>query len=418
MTLPRPVVDSSKVTDSESVAAALSLLSASAVRERCHWVLEAARSDGLTHFRVNLDALPACATLVANETRSNYPDLDVPYHSRWRHFETRAGDLTKTTLGKLVPGDLEYCRVAIDLSVISVLLDAGAGGAWRYRDETTQAQYERSEGLAVASLRMFDSGLFSSDPGQRHRVDSAALSRLDASQLQTGLQVTEGNPLPGINERVTLLNALGHVLSHQPPADVLERPADLVLNGIDGDTIRADELLSHVLRKLNSIWPQGLYYNDQPLGDVGCHPAAHQAQFASGLVPFHKLSQWLVYSLLEPLEWGGIVVTELDGLTGLAEYRNGGLLIDSGVILPVDPSLCDQPLALDSEPVVEWRALTVALLDELAPLVRNCLGVNAPAFPLARMLQGGTWSAGRRLAKEKRPNAAPPLTLKLTGTVF
>jgi hypothetical protein len=265
---------------------------------------------------------------------------------------------------------------------------------------------------------MFDSGLFSSDPGQFHRVDSAALSRLDASQLQTGLQVTENNPLPGINQRVTLLNALGHALSHQPGADVLERPADLVLNGIDGDTIRADELLSHVLGKLNSIWPQGLYYNDQPLGDVGRHPAAHQARFAGGLVPFHKLSQWLVYSLLEPLEWGGIVVTELDGLTGLAEYRNGGLLIDSGVILPVDPNLCDQPLALDSEPIVEWRALTVALLDELAPLVRNCLGVNAPAFPLARMLQGGTWSAGRRLAKEKRTNAAPPLTLKLTGTVF
>ncbi|HAG45478.1 MAG TPA: DUF1688 domain-containing protein, partial [Gammaproteobacteria bacterium] len=157
MILPRRVVGSSKVTDSESVAAALSLLSASAVRERCHWVLEAARSDGLTHFRVNLDALQPCATLVANETRSNYPDLDVPYHSRWRHFETSAGDLTKTILGKPAPGDLEYCRVAIDLSVVSVLLDAGAGGTWRYRDEITQTQYERSEGLAVASVRMFDS---------------------------------------------------------------------------------------------------------------------------------------------------------------------------------------------------------------------------------------------------------------------
>ena len=112
------------------------------------------------------------------------------------------------------------------------------------------------------------------------------------------------------------------------------------------------------------------------------------------------------------------MVTELDGLTGLPEYRNGGLLIDSGVILPVNPDLYDQPLTPDSEPIVEWRALTVALLDELAPLVRNCLGLEAHAFPLARMLQGGTWSAGRRLAKEKRPNAAPPLTLKLTGTVF
>ena len=168
MILPRPVVGSSKATDSDPIAGVLSLLSASAVRERCHWVLEAAKSGELAHFRVNLDALPPCATLVADETRSNYPDLDVPYHSRWRHFETNAGDLTKTTLGKPVSGDLEYCRAAIDLGVVSVLLDAGAGDTWRYRDETTEAQYERSEGLAVASLRMFDSGLFSSDPGQSH----------------------------------------------------------------------------------------------------------------------------------------------------------------------------------------------------------------------------------------------------------
>ena len=110
MILPRPVVGSSKTTDSEPIAAALSLLSASAVRERSHWILEAAKSDGLTHFRVNLDALLPCATLVANETRSNYPNLDVPYHSRWRHFETSAGDLTKTTLGMPTPVSYTHLR--------------------------------------------------------------------------------------------------------------------------------------------------------------------------------------------------------------------------------------------------------------------------------------------------------------------
>jgi len=46
-----------------------------------------------------------------------------------------------------------------------------------------------------------------------------------------------------------------------------------------------------------------------------------------GLVPIHKLSQWLSYSLVEPLMAAGIEVTDLDGLTGLAEYRNGGLLV-------------------------------------------------------------------------------------------
>ena len=42
----------------------------------------------------------------------------------------------------------------------------------------------------------------------------------------------------------------------------------------------------------------------------------------SDLIPFHKLSQWLTYSLLEPIEALGITFTELDLLTGLAEVRS------------------------------------------------------------------------------------------------
>ena len=52
-----------------------------------------------------------------------------------------------------------------------------------------------------------------------------------------------------------------------------------------------------------------------------------------GLVPLHKLSQWLAYSLIEPLIEAGFSITEIDGLTGLAEYRNGGLFIDAGVLV-------------------------------------------------------------------------------------
>jgi len=59
-------------------------------------------------------------------------------------------------------------------------------------------------------------------------------------------------------------------------------------------------------------------------------------------VPFHKLSQWLAYSLIEPLEAAGIAVDGLGDLTALAEYRNGGLLVDLGVIrprVPIDPAV-------------------------------------------------------------------------------
>ena len=39
------------------------------------------------------------------------------------------------------------------------------------------------------------------------------------------------------------------------------------------------------------------------MGDVWPHPAI-------GLVPFHKLSQWLSYSLVEPIEGAGLEVVD------------------------------------------------------------------------------------------------------------
>jgi hypothetical protein len=68
--------------------------------------------------------------------------------------------------------------------------------------------------------------------------------------------------------------------------------------------------------------------------------------------------------------------------------------------------------------VVEWRALTVALLDRVAPLVREKLGLTAEDFPLAKVLEGGTWATGRRLARERRPDGSPPLAVISDGTVF
>jgi hypothetical protein len=73
---------------------------------------------------------------------------------------------------------------------------------------------------------------------------------------------------------------------------------------------------------------------------------------------------------------------------------------------------------VDAPLVVEWRALTVALLDRIAPLVRERLGVSEKEFPLARVLEGGTWAAGRRLARERRPAGGPPIRVASDGTVF
>jgi len=80
--------------------------------------------------------------------------------------------------------------------------------------------------------------------------------------------------------------------------------------------------------------------------------------------------------------------------------------------------LLQSPLDALSEPVVEWRALTVSLLDRLALLVREQLGRSAEEFPLARMLEGGSWAAGREIAYERRADGSPPITVISDGTLF
>ena len=179
-----------------------------------------------------------------------------------------------------------------------------------------------------------------------------------------------------------------------------------------GDALRA------VLQGLSAIWPGRIAIEGVNLGDVWRHSAIVRDDATHGLVPFHKLSQWLTYSLVEPMREAGVEVTGVDALTGLAEYRNGGLFIDLGVLALRDPGAAVSPLAPGSELVVEWRALTVALLDRLAPLVWERLGLAAAPPPLAKMLEGGTWSAGRRIAAERRPGGGPPIEVVSDGTVF
>jgi hypothetical protein len=166
-----------------------------------------------------------------------------------------------------------------------------------------------------------------------------------------------------------------------------------------------------VLEALGPIWPGRERASGKNLGDVFRH-----SRF--GLIPLHKLSQWLSYSLIEALEMSGVTVVELNELTGLAEYRNGGLFVDSGVLALKDASDASRAHRVDSDLIIEWRSLTVALLDRVAELLRQRLGLNAEELPLARVLEGGTWRAGREIAKELRDDGGPPLQIESDGTVF
>ena len=182
--------------------------------------------------------------------------------------------------------------------------------------------------------------------------------------------------------------------------------------------VAAPVMLEVLLTELGPVWEGRLSLGGVALGDTWRHPAIRREDATNGLMPLHKLSQWLAYSLIEPLQQAGLDVTDIDGLTGLAEYRNGGLFVDSGVLALKNPADETRPHEVGSPLVVGWRGLTVALLDRIAPLVRERLGVEAQDFPLARVLEGGTWAAGRKLAGEHRKDGGPPLIVISDGTVF
>jgi len=154
------------------------------------------------------------------------------------------------------------------------------------------------------------------------------------------------------------------------------------------------------------------------LGDCWPHPALKGEEPVDRYAPLHKLSQWLTYSLIEPLEEAGVSVCGIDELTGLAEYRNGGLFVDMGVLVPQSDADWSKTHAVSDPFVVGWRALTVALLDQIAPLVGARLGWSSGALSLAQVLEGGTWAAGRLVARKKRADGSPPFHILSDGTVF
>lgn len=404
---------------------ARSLLTAKAVRARAGQMLELGLAGALSHFTIDLDRMDGVAEAVLAVTRKAYPTLDIPFHARWRHFVLGGVDRWARLADAVPwPDRAARARAEFDLAIVSVLLDAGAGATWRYRDAVTREGIGRSEGLAIASLDMFASGLFSRDARTPFRVDADVLAQLPLTALTSAFQVTDTNPLLGLEGRTDLLQRLGRLVAERVEVFGLQdtpRPGGLfdhIVAQATGGAIAAPAILSAVLNQLGPIWPSRLALAGIPLGDCWRHPAIETDDATSGLVPLHKLSQWLSYSLIEPLQRAGFEVTDIDGLTGLAEYRNGGLFVDHDVLRLRDAGDAERAHAVDSLLVVEWRALTVALLDLLADRIRAKLGRPPESLPLASILEGGTWAAGRAIAFARRPDGAPPLKVISDGTVF
>ncbi|KAG8742420.1 hypothetical protein FRC10_001554 [Ceratobasidium sp. 414] len=377
------------------------------IRERCSRVHALAQVGKLEYFDYHPekenDVVKFCAGIIERDFGSAYDT--IPPHSRWRHFDAgreRIAPLLAQWSKELPP--LDAAKRLIDLFLVSVLLDAGAGNAWAYT-ESGGAKFGRSEGLAIASLDMFLSGFFASDGGLK--VDAAGLKRITPESTGTAMQVSASNPMSGLEGRSNLLANLGNALSASP------------------EMFGAEGRPGNMLAEINPV-------QDSP---------------GSNLVPFHKLSQWLAYSLVEPIEKVlGWKVEGMEDMTGLPEYRNGGLLVDFGVLtlrkstvssFYPDPKVDIARLAPSHPAIIEWRAMTVVELyvhrltlkpeklrvlitlsrDRIAAALRKYL--NAPNLALAQVLESATWKGGREIAKQKRPETeGPPIEIESDGTVF
>ncbi|KAF1814062.1 hypothetical protein P152DRAFT_303218 [Eremomyces bilateralis CBS 781.70] len=427
-----------------------------AVRERTRLVLETAKRNQLKHFTVDLgkfdDAVSYVVAIIKRDYGSDF--ASIPPHGRWQHFDVggrpRVDQMMQTW--PLSIDALERCRRLIDLFVVSVLLDAGAGSKWQYKSKENSRIYRRSEGLAVASLEMFKAGVFSNNPEQPFQVDSEGLSRITEAAMRKGLQVTDQNPIDGLEGRTQLLIKLSDALQNQAIFGVDSRPGNMLDYLLSHPTTHASSvpiiplptLWDLLMDGLGPIWPQTRTHIDGvPLGDAWpCSiMPSHPTHPWESIVPFHKLTQWLCYSIMVPMT--KLLQVHFAGaelLTGLPEYRNGGLFVDTGLMtLKPDetqrgleqyranaerlgqPSMEVVPMfTADDDVIVEWRAATVGFLDELLIEVNKMLGLSgSDCLSLAQMLEAGSWKGGRELAEVSRPNTKePPIMIFSDGTVF
>lgn len=387
------------------------ILSPACIREGATKIFNETKSHQ-THFEYHPEKLTETVDFVMSVIKQNYPDLNIPFHSRWGHFRPGGVDRATWLAPKIAHLDpLEQARVMWDLVIPSVLLDAGAGASWKYFEKETNKDYARSEGLGVASFHLFMSGAFSSD-GKSLRTDAQGLQKVTPELIEKYFQVTSSNPLVGVEGRTKLLKNLGMALTNKT---IFKdgRPGNLIdyLIAKSGKTIDAQVLLRGVLDGLGPIWPGREVMDGVNLGDVWKHSKY-------GLIAFHKLSQWMTYSLVEPLLLAGITVTGAENLTGLAEYRNGGLMLDCGLISFKNKEDQKKAWGPESDLIIEWRALTVYLLDVIGSEIQKKIGKKPSEFPLAKVLEGGTWWAGRVVASKLRAGGEPPLNIISDGTVF
>ncbi|OAP58282.1 hypothetical protein AYL99_07372 [Fonsecaea erecta] len=420
------------------------ILSLQSVRTQAQHVLDAARKGLLNHFDYDESRMPEVADYVVSIISRDFgPDRydQIPPHGRWQQFNVGNHERITPLLERWTAqgcDKTELARRMVDLLFVSVLMDAGAGDVWQFREPGTGQTYGRSEGIALATLHMFLGGKFQSQgTGEGHFVDARGLADMSEDTMQQGFQIFRTNEMTAFSSRVTLLNRLGvSLLNLTHIFGPTGRPGGLVdyllANAVGSNVLDFAFLWQTLQQLLLPVWPENRpHIAGRPIGDAW--PLRVLAQTTTGtkpltgaIQPFHKLTQWLAYSLKVPflrlldLRW-----TNEHLSTGLAEYRNGGIFVDIPVLrlkpdaLRRGQSLSGQVLPqfeATGDEIVEWRAMTVALLDELHKILVE--KKNVPVS-LGQMLEAGTFKAGRELAAQFRPaTRSSPILIAGDGTLF
>ena len=401
------------------------LLSLEAIGERSNRLLDYGLRGETPFFSVNIDALPAATDYVLEVCKERYQLAKIPGHSRINHY-SQSNDNHWAWFQKPLEGSdgTERMRLSFELLILSVLLDAGAGHHWIYLDHRTNTRFSRSEGLAVAVLNAFVAGVFSQDLSMKCGVTPESLACVSLERLREVFQVSSENLLSGLEGRFEVIACLGEIIANDPIFHVngscrLGHLFDFFLEqDTHGRGTSATFIFDTLVRSLTKLWPGRFLLEGRALGDCWQHPLLKTSDESSLFIPFHKLTSWLCYTLVDGLEKGGVKVIDQHELKGLAEYRNGGFMIDIGLLSFNHPGDAEKSMDQGHPLVVEWRGLTVALLEKLRESLCRRLNLNGNQLLMAHVLEGGTWAAGRKIARQLRPEGHPPLQIVTDGTLF
>lgn len=386
----------------------------SEIRARCHEIGEIAINGNGHWFAINSARINSCVKLIEQNCRNRYPELKIPIYSLWREWSGDQGNNWDHRISNFAGDPLFIAKSAIDLVFFTVLLGRNPGNKWYYSRSTSGQRLQHTQAIAAAGIDLFFDHFSSHSVEQGWVLGMPELQEISRGKLATALQSSTENPFGGLSRSAIQYQKLAAILKTWSDSGIhYQRPGDLVDECLAlcsrswslQKQISMDSLFELLAQRFAGMIEGGLIVegmNTSSVGDCGWHSGLLREDHTSGVVPFHRALQWLCYSLIEPLALVGITVTDPDTLTGLADVDHAGLFIDTGVLSPHDIELMNSSLTVDSEAVVEWRALTIYLQDRVTEALRKSLKLSAKRLPLSAVMQGGMAHAGTELSMRIR----------------